>query len=455
MKLWNEIKEAMIRHPYQKICEDDSYMTFEEIAIFSEIYARKLVGEKCCAILCDSEMVAAMALLSCFAAGVTAVPLSKRYGVNHCRKILEFISPTAIITDLNGTLQITKISDSKYEEPEIHPALIMCTSGTTGTPKGVMLTEENILANVTDIIEYFNIKEKDSILIARPLYHCAVLTGEFLTSIFKGVKIRFYPYNFNPRDMIKIINSYGITVFCGTPTLLNLLSRFKRVGDCCSLNSICISGECMGIETGNRIADAFPNTNIYHVYGLTEASPRVSYLPPSLFREYPDSVGVLLNSVMLAIVRPDATRADVCEEGVLWLKGKSIMSGYYNNPELTSKVLQNGWLCTGDIAFVDRQGLLRIKGRNDDLIIRAGLNIYPQEIESSLKEDPRVKETLVYKVDTSTSGVQIGLKISGDFVDKDEIRQLCLNRLASFQIPTVIELVDEIPKNGSGKIIRR
>ena len=344
MSLWNEIRKALFNHADQLICEDDACMTFEEIAIFSETYARKLVKEKCCAILCDSEMAASFALLSCFAAGVTAVPLSKRYGANHCRKILELVSPTAIITDLNGILQVAKIPDSKYIEPEIHPALIMCTSGTTGTPKGAMLTEENILTNVRDIIKYFKIKEEDSILIARPLYHCAVLTGEFLTSIFKGVKIRFYPYKFNPIEMIKLINSYGISVFCGTPTLISLLARFKRSKDCDSLKSICISGECMGVETGNRIAEAFPDTNIYHVYGLTEAGPRVSYLSPSLFKEYPDSVGVLLDSVMLAIMKPDGTRADVCEEGILYLKGKSIMFGYYNNPELTAKVLQNGWL---------------------------------------------------------------------------------------------------------------
>ena len=145
MKLWKYLKDKMQSNLQQVVCEGDASMTFEEMIIFSEAFAEKLKGIKCCAILCHSEMAAGMALLSCFAAEVTAMPLSHRYGDWFCNQNLKAISPDAIITDQDGDIQITYIKDSTYVQPEIHPALIMCTSGTTGVPKGAMLTETNIM----------------------------------------------------------------------------------------------------------------------------------------------------------------------------------------------------------------------------------------------------------------------------------------------------------------------
>lgn len=455
MKLWNDLKEAMLKHPDQKICEGKAEMTYEETVIFAEFFSKNLSKEKCCAILCGSEMAASLALLSCFAAEVTALPLSFRYGKQHCCKILDTVSPTAIITDVNGRLEVVRMTAPTYREPPVSPALIMCTSGTTGRPKGAMLSEHNILTNVADICNYLKAEVTDSILIARPLYHCAVLTGEFLTSLFKGVKIRFYSGQFNPKILLDLINEHSITVFCGTPTLLGMMARFKRRNDLSPLKTICISGECMNAETGTRIAKAFPDAEIYHVYGLTEACPRVSYLPPHLFAEHADSVGVPLNSVTLKIVKTNGDLAQNGEEGILWVRGDNVMMGYYNAPTQTEEVLKDAWLYTGDIAVIDEYSLLKIKGRSDDLIIRAGMNIYPQEIEGALKSDARVKDVLAYKIEDSYTGTQIGLKISGDFCSVDEVKHLCAEVLPSFQVPTVIEILEELPRNGSGKIIRR
>ena len=131
------------------------------------------------------------------------------------------------------------------------------------------------------------------------------------------------------------------------------------------------------------------------------------------------------------------------------------MNGYYNNPEKTSEVLKDGWLCTGDLALFNEKGLLKIKGRSDDLIIKAGMNIYPQEIEVALKTDPRVKELYVRGQNDKENGIQIVLNIAGDFSDIAEIKELCRERLPSYQMPTRINLVDDLPKNGSGKIVRR
>lgn len=455
MKLWNYLKNKMQLNLHQKICEDNAFMTFEEMIVFAEEFSKNLKGLRCCAILCRSEMAASMALLSCFAAGVTALPLSQRYGKLHCNKILDAIDPDAVITDQDGDFQIIHIKDSSYVAPEVHPALIMCTSGTTGIPKGAMLTENNVMTNVADIASYFDIDNVDSILIARPLYHCAVLTGEFLTALVKGTRIRFYSGPFNPAIVLKMIKEFHITAFCGTPTLLSLMARFKRKTDTDVLKHICISGECMSAETGLFIAGAFPTADIYHIYGLTEACPRVAYLPPNEFKENADCVGVPLRSVSLKIISAEGTPADTNEIGVLWVKGDNIMSGYYNNPQKTSEVLKNGWLCTGDLALFTEKGFLKIKGRNDDLIIKAGMNIYPQEIESALKLDFRVRDVLVRGYTDDKLGIQIELNITGDFSDVSEVKDLCRATLPAYQIPARIHLLDEIPKNGSGKIIRR
>lgn len=455
MILWEHLKNRMQLNMQQKICENNVSMTYEELIIFAEEFAKRLKGIKCCAILCQSEMAASMALLSCFAAEVTALPLSQRYGELHCNKILDAISPDAVITDQDGDFQIIHIEDSLYIEPEIHPALIMCTSGTTGVPKGAMLTETNVLTNVSDIALYFGIGKSDTILISRPLYHCAVLTGEFLTGLVKGVKIRFYSGAFNPAVVLKMLKEYNVTAFCGTPTLISTIARFKRKNDGDFLKHICISGECLSLETGLYIIEAFSNAEIYHIYGLTEASPRVTYLPPDKFKEHADCVGVPLRSVSLKIISSSGVPVKANEIGNLWVKGDNVMAGYYNNPQKTKEVMDNGWLCTGDLALFTDEGLLKIKGRADDLIIKAGMNIYPQEVEGALRLDSRVKDVFVRGYSDEKLGVQIELNITGDFSGVNEVKELCRCSLPAYQIPTRINLMDEIPKNGSGKIIRR
>lgn len=457
MKLWQFIKEKMSEHPEQTLSESDFKMTYRDLIANAESISRTIGHEKCCAVICSSELMAATAILSCFCAGTTCVPVSIRYGGAHCRKILQQINPTAIICDINDSgrpeLMVNNIDDF-YIEPPIHPALIMCTSGTTGTPRGVMLSEENILANVIDICDYFKITVQDTILIARPLYHCAVLTGELITGLVKGLKIHFFSGQFNPKSVFDLMDSAGATVFCATPTLLSMMSKLIKGNTAAHLKHIAVSGECLSTITGRRIAEAFSNAAIYHVYGLTEAAPRVSSLPPDKFLTNPACAGRPLHSISVKTVKPDGRPCLAGEEGTLWVSGPNVMLGYYNEPSLTEQVLQNGWLCTNDTAFIDDNGFINIRGRADDLIIRSGMNIYPQEIENTVKQDTRVNEVHVYGFRDIHDTTQIGMDISGSFASVPEVKSLCLKLLPSYQIPSRIRLLDELPKNESGKIIR-
>lgn len=188
----------------------------------------------------------------------------------------------------------------------------------------------------------------------------------------------------------------------------------------------------------------FPDADIYNVYGLTEASPRVSYLPPELFDEYPLSVGFPLSSVSAKI-----------NDGELLIKGASVMKGYYGNPEATARVKRSGWLHTGDIAEITDKGLIFIKTRKDNLIIRAGMNIYPQEIENALKSDPRIVEVLAYGEKRTTAGQKVCLKVVTNGLTKSEVFSICKKLLPAYQLPDRIDIVEDIPRNASGKIIRR
>lgn len=454
MSLWEFLKEKMSENPSREICENDAKMTYEQTIVFAENFAKKIKANKvkCCGILCKSEMAAALAVLACLAADVTVLPLSTRYGQNHCKRILEQIGPDFVITDPDGSFRLNKIADSSYEAPENPPALIMCTSGTSGKPKGAMLSNTNILTNIKDISEYFKIDRQDSILIARPLYHCAVLTGEFFSSIAKGLEISFYSGEFNPIKILGLIKKYGITVFCATPTILGMMARFEgRVG-AKSLKKICVSGEGLDQTTGKGIAEAFPDADIYHVYGLTEASPRVSYLPPELFGRYTDCVGFPLKSVHIKILSKNGKPVGKNETGMLWIKGPSIMQGYYGRS--TDSIFKNGWLCTGDLAVINDAGLLKIKGRSDGLINKAGINIYPQEIETALKSDKRVEEVVAFGKDQKDRTTEIHINISGNFKKEGEVWELCKQRLSPYQMPSRISLLKRLEKNGSGKIIR-
>ena len=196
-------------------------------------------------------------------------------------------------------------------------------------------------------------------------------------------------------------------------------------------------------RAARKIREAFPNADIYHVYGLTEASPRVSFLPPELFDKAPCSVGFPLASLTCRV-----------DGGELLVSGKSVMRGYYEDPIYTEQALSGGWLHTGDLADINADGLITIHGRKDNMIIRCGMNIYPAEIENKLLEDENVQEIIAFGVADKTVGQRIYIKAVSSLT-KEKLFSLCREKLSPVQYPDKIELVDKLLKNASGKLIRR
>lgn len=455
MRLWEYIKSRMMEHPSQVVCENGAAMTYEELCIYAENHGRTLDCPYY-AILCHSEMATAMSLLSCIAAGKTAIPLPMRYGTEYYSKLLQAADPPELITD-----QFCRLGAYPYSKEAVKPAIegdpavILFTSGSTGTPKGVMLSEINLISNISSIGTYFPIGKDDTILISRPLYHSSVLTGEFLFALCSGAKIVFSSEPFQPLNILTLMKKNKVTVYGSTPTLLSTLSRFIRNPEELPIKYLSVSGECMTEGMARSIRKGFPNAQVYCGYGLSEASPRVAYLPPDMFDRCPTATGVPIYGVDVRIVDPFGIEISAPGEmGELVVSGSNVMQGYFNDRERTKKALHNGCLHTGDLAYWDQNGFLCVKGRKDDMIIRAGMNVYPVEIENIISKDPRVRDVLVYGLKHNDTQ-EIGMKISGMFCCVQEVMELCHSVLPQFQIPFKIDLVKDADVLSSGKKNRK
>ena len=416
MKLWNYLKSKMT--PFNdKIAFGNSGITYKELLSLANSKAKVKALRLCYG---PTREMHAINILKTIAEGNVAVPVSLEYG----QRNYDYINRV--------------ISESKDNVDDL--AFIMFTSGTTGFPKGVMLTEENIISNLECIFSYFDVSHVKTICIARPLVHIAVLTGELLYALCNGLTIYFYEETFIPQRLISYFNEKEIDVFGATPTLYVLLAKYldKKY---CSLKIGVISGEVLSLNALKIIKQAFPITEFYNVYGLTEHSPRVSALLPSQFTSKPGSVGKPIGDVKVKL-----------SDGELLINSKSVMKGYFMEPEKTKTKIVDGWLYTGDMAYFDDEGFLYIMGRKDNMFIKAGLNIYPEEIELAVREILGVTDCVVYK-EIKEFGIIICLKYVG-FIDEFALRRKMIAILNPIIIPNKIIKVDSLEKTASGKKVR-
>lgn len=410
MKLWSYLKEKM--EPFaDRIAFAESKLTYREILGFCK---GRLPKKKIK--LCDEEAKEeqAISILRGIAKGQTVIPLSKQYGIRQCKKAWEKIKQDGQVFD--------------------DVVFIMFTSGTGGEPKGVMLTDENIISCLENIATYFHLEGMNRICILRSLVHISALVGELLYALTQGLTISFFEGTFFPHTLVQHLDKNDIDVFCATPTLFGMLARnVKTLG----IKIGAISGERLTEKQTLLIAEAFPEVQFYNVYGLTEHSPRVSALLPEDFIRKAGSVGKPIGNVRLCI-----------KDGELLVKSPCIMKGYYG--EKKCEKIRYGWLYTGDMAHVDAEGYYYIDGRKDDMIIRAGVNLFPQETEDVLKTFPGVEDCLVYAVEDERFGQRLCAKIKGS-VTTFELRKYAAMNLPPHLLPNEYELVSELEYTASGK----
>lgn len=472
--LWNFLETNIYKHKESCIIDLESggQFTYEHlICNVNDLYDKflsLLLPKTKCAILCKNKANECAIILSCLKAKVVPIIMSENYGKEHCMKIIERTQPDIAVIDsaeYESLFEIPVYNIIVQKQPSImhspekdylqDVALIMCTSGTTGTPKGVMISEQGLISNIQAIQKYFDIKEKEKILISRPFYHCAVLTGELLVSLVNGLDLVFYSGKYDPFLIKKTLDDLQIEVMCGTPTIFNQLSRLYRGTEINrSIRKMALSGECLSKEIAANIRKVFPKADIYNIYGLTENSPRVSFLPPSKFDECPESVGIGLVDTMIRIVDDNGDDVEKGKPGHVVVKSKSVMLGYYKEQQETNNKIRDGYLWTGDMGYKDSSNNLYILGRSDDMIIKAGLNIYPREIESILLRCSYVENCVAYGVKcNATEQIHVDIVLK-QVVTESELWKLLSEILPGHLLPDKIAVVDVLKRNASGKLVR-
>ena len=335
-------------------------------------------------------------------------------------------------------------------------AVILYTSGTTGTPKGAELTHANLARNVEVVVALFDLDAGDVVLGALPLFHSFGQTCGLNASIAARATLALVP-RFDPARVLRVIQDDGVTVFEGVPTMYSALLNHpeRNTTDCSSLR-LCVSGgAALPVEILRGFEAAF-GCVILEGYGLSETSPVACFNHPGRER-VPGSIGTPIEGVEIQIV--DETRCRVAdgEVGEIAIRGHNVMKGYWRRPDETSAALDaDGWFYTGDMARVDEQGRYFIVDRKKDLIIRGGYNVYPREVEEVLYEHPAVREAAVVGIPHAQLGEEVGAAVVlGAAVEVDELREFVRDQVAAYKYPRHIWIVEELPKGATGKILKR
>lgn len=339
-------------------------------------------------------------------------------------------------------------------------AFLQYTGGTTGVPKGAMLSHRNMIANVLQCSAWMgNVVDKNDVVIAAlPMYHIFSLTVCCLTFICLGARCVLVT---NPRHMKSFLNILAktkISVFVGLNTLFNgLLHQDKFSALDFSHLKLTVSG---GMAMQRAVALHWKEVTGCHVtegYGLTETSPVVT-INPLTNTEFNGSIGLPIPSTDITIRDEFNKDLKSDEVGELCVKGPQVMCGYYNKPSETEHVMDSdGWLHTGDIARIDREGYCYIVDRKKDMILISGFNVYPNEIEDVLAASPDVLEVAVVGVPSEKTGEAIKAYIvpANADVTVESIKAYCVKNLTRYKIPHIIEFRDDLPKSNVGKVLRR
>jgi len=336
------------------------------------------------------------------------------------------------------------------------PALILYTSGTTRMPKGVTLTHKNLTANTESIVQYLGLTEKDSLL-AVVNFSYSYGNSLMLTHTKAGGKIIIENRVSYPIKVIEQIYDSKATGFSTVGSYINILLKQEvlKAFHLKYLQYITFAGESTSFEDIAKLKDMAPHIKIFVMYGQTEASARLSYMEPDMIFKKVGSIGKGIPGVTLKVVTEDGMEAAVGEIGEIIAYGENIMKGYWNNEADTKSVVKDGWLYTGDLAVIDDDGYIYVKGRKDDIIKHLGHRISPVEIEAAINCCEQVLESAVIGIENNDS-----MQIKAFVVRKNslagiqDINAHVRKLLPAFKRPQIIEFVNELPRTANGKIIR-
>ena len=352
-------------------------------------------------------------------------------------------------------------------------AIIIHTSGTTGKPKGCLLTHGNLLANARQITEWLGFNPDDRLLTVMPLFHMNAVTVTTMSALYCGGSTVVCP-KFSASRFWDIIDKYQITSFGSVATMLSLLltnverSTTKEQRSTKKLRFAMCGSAPVPSEVLNRFEQTF-GVLVIEGYGLSESTCRSTFNPPNEAHR-PGSCGLPIGNEVKVFDENDLEVPDG-ELGEIVLRGPNIFKGYFKNPEATEKAFANGWFHTGDIGYRDPDGFLYIADRKSDMIIRGGENIYPREIDDLLYTHPAVSAAAVIGVPDELYGEEVAAFIvlkdgfaieDGDraaedtkVIKADDITNFCKLHLADFKCPKTVHFVPDIPKGPTGKLLKR
>ncbi len=339
-------------------------------------------------------------------------------------------------------------------------AVIFYTSGTTGHPKGAMISNRNLFSNLIGAKERFDLSGRDRFIVYLPMFHSFTFSIMVMLPFYIGGSFVIIPSILPFSTIIKQTLLKRVTIFMGVPDIYNALIRAKLPWYFLWFNSIrCFisGGSALSEDTLNRFRSTFKRATMLEGYGLSECSPAVAINP--LEKQKTLSVGLPLYGYEVKIVNDEMVELPIGEAGELIVRGDCVMQGYLNNPSATEETIQNGWLRTGDIAKVDNEGYVYIVDRIKDLIISKGINIYPRQIEEQMMLLPQIKLAAVIGVNDPHSGeVPIAfVELEEGYEDTTQafIKSHLKEHLAAFKIPKTITVVESLPKTATGKVLKR
>ncbi len=338
-------------------------------------------------------------------------------------------------------------------------AVMIYTSGTTGKPKGVMLTYRNIFSNLINIEKVVPLSHRDRFIVYLPMFHTFTLTATVLLPLYFGSPIVVIKSILPFSNILKQTLLKRVTIFMGVPEVFNALSKAKLPWYFMWFNRLraFVSGAApLPESTLKRMKEKFPKVPLLEGYGLTEASPVVSI--NRMEKQKPLSVGPPLPDYQVKIVDDELVELKTGQIGEIIVKGDNVMKGYYKNETATEETVINGWLLTGDMGYVDEDGYIYIVDRKKDLIISKGINIYPREIEEVLMAHPSIEEAAVVgKKDETHGEIPVAfIKLKEDkTLSEKEVRNYLKERLANYKIPKSYYFVEDLPRNATGKVLKR
>ena len=346
------------------------------------------------------------------------------------------------------------ISDSSSPND---PYIICYTSGTTGKPKGAVLTQENMFWNALNNQYALDLTSSDNCLVILPLFHIGGI-GLFAFPTFLSGGTVIVPGKFDPKQVLKIIDDLQVTVMMGVPTIFNALlneETFHQT-DFTSVRVFCSGGAPCPVELIQEYHEK--GIPLYQGFGMTETSPTVFMLSKEDYKRKVGSIGKPVMFCDIDLVDDNGKSVKQGEVGELVIRGGNIFKEYWGLPEKTAEAIINGWFYTGDLAYKDKEGYIYIAGRKKDMIISGGENIYPLEVEQVIGEIKEINEVAVIGIHDEKWGevpIAIASIREGQSILEEHIQNYCSSKLAKYKVPKRIIFLDELPKNATGKLDKK